>query len=84
MSLYTVYLFHCKDCVRHWLAYLSAQSDPTVIVRVEAESGSKAKNRAISLANKGFIGLQIMSKNYDRGHWAINNYPELLEILGDK
>jgi len=83
LKLYTVYLFHCRDCIRHWLAYLTPQTTATVVVQLEAENGSKAKNKAITLANKGFIGLTIIAKNYDKGHWAINNYPELMEMLGD-
>lgn len=84
MTLYTVYLFHCTDCIRGWLAYLTDQDNATIAVKVEAESGSKAKNKAITLANRGFIGLKIVYKNYDRGYWAINNYPELKEMLDGK
>lgn len=75
---YDVFLFRAPDCIRGWLAYVSKDSStPTVTVRVKAESGAKAKNKAITLANKGFKDLQIICIPRTSGIWDIDNFPEL-------
>jgi len=49
---------------------------------VEAENGPSAKNKAITLANRGFEGAVISRKNYKDPLWGINKFPELVEVLG--
>jgi len=86
MKIYTVYLYYSPDGIRGWLSYLKQPyrvNKATVTVKVEAETGPKAKNKAITCANNGFAGVEIISKNYDDELWGISNYPELLEVLGD-
>jgi len=79
MKKYTVYLYRDPDCIRGWLAYLkdSSSSRATLKVSVEAESGQKAKNKAITLVNLGLDNLEILKVNYDDKLWGLNNFPEL-------
>ena len=83
MKPYTVYLFHCKDPTVGWLAYMAPNNrhSATVTVEIEAKSASDAKKCAILLANRGFVGLKILDKNYNDKHWGINNYPELWKMM---
>jgi hypothetical protein len=81
MKEYNVYLYRAPECIRGWLAYLRNESTPTICVRLEAESGAKAKNKAQTLANKGFEGLQILSIPITNTMWDIGNFPELHYLL---
>jgi hypothetical protein len=84
-SKFTVYLFYAPDCRRNWLAYTgpSHARHATLHVEVEEVSGTKAKNKAITLANRGFVGLKITHKNYFNKVFGLVNYPDLLEVLGN-
>ena len=81
MKKYTVYLYRSPNCVRGWLAYLRPEHAITATFTVDLWefSGAKAKNRAITLANKGFRGLEIVGRNFDHKIWGINNFPELMK-----
>ena len=82
MKEYTVYLFRSTDCKRGWLAYIEPTycDRATFTVQVEAESGPKAKNQAITAANNNFEGVKIIGKNFDDKLWGINNFPELIQF----
>lgn len=82
MKEHTVYLFRSPDCIRGWLSYLETtyKDRATVTVKVLAESGPKAKNKAITAANNGFEGVEIVKKNYFDKLWGISNFPELANI----
>jgi len=79
MKSYTVYLFRSPDCIRGWLSYIepSYGNRATFKVLVNAESGPKAKNKAITAANNGFKGVEILGKNLNDKLWGINNFPDL-------
>jgi len=80
MKEYTVYLFRSPDCIRGWLAYIKPgvdETQATFAVKVKAENGPKAKNKAITAANNNFEGVEIIGKNYNDNLWGINNFPEL-------
>ena len=79
MKKYTVYLFRSPDCIRGWLAYIktSYNDRATFKVLLSAENGAKAKNKAITAANNGFIGVEIVGKNFTDKLWGINKFPEL-------
>lgn len=81
MKKFRVYLFRTPDYIRGWLAYRnhSGFCRPTLTVLVEAESGTKAKNAAITAANRGFKGVEIIEKNYSSDLYSLNNFPDLLE-----
>lgn len=75
---YIVYLFRAEDCKRKWLAYLKNETgDFTLKIVVYAETGAKAKNKAITLANKNFENVEILEKNYTHHLWGIDNFPAL-------
>jgi hypothetical protein len=82
MKIHTVYLYRSPDCIRGWLSYLHPEHARrcTFTVEVEAETGPKAKNKAITCANNGFEGVKIVGRNFDDKLWGINNYPELKGI----
>ena len=48
-------------------------------VLIDAETGAKAKNKAITAANKGFVGfnVNVVGCNLTDELWGINNFPEL-------
>jgi hypothetical protein len=79
MKEHVVYLFRSPDCIRGWLAYLDTRNKDgaTFVVRVIAETGAKAKNAAITAANRDFQGVKIIGRNYTDSLWGINNFPEL-------
>lgn len=79
MEDHMVYLFYSPDCRRNWLAYKKTSyiNRATILVKVKAESGSSAKNKAITAANNRFDGVEIIKKNFDDKLWGINAYPEL-------
>lgn len=79
---YTVYLFKSPECIRGWLSYIepSYSERATFKVSLKAENGPKAKNKAITLANKGFEGLDIIARNYDDEIWGINKFSELKDF----
>lgn len=81
MRNFIVYLYYAPECIRKWLAYIrpSYPSEATYTVEIKAENGQKAKNKAITFANKNFEGIKIINKNYHNKLWGINNYPELKE-----
>ena len=83
MRKYKVYLFRSPECIRGWLAYLKfmGYNPPTVTVEVEAESGSKAKNKAVTMANKGFKGIKIVDTDYDDSLYGLNNHPDIKLII---
>ena len=64
MARHKVYLCYAPECIRGWLAYKDLScvgwSGPDVVVSVEAETGAKAKNKAITAANNGFEGVEIL------------------------
>ena len=76
---YTVYLFRYPECRRGWLAYLGAEHSKnfTVAVGVEAENGSKAKNKAITAANNWFHGVDIVEKGYGNKLWGLENFHDI-------
>ena len=91
---HTVYLFRLPNCVRGWLAYLTLGCETdlycTVKVRVEAESGAKAKNKAITMINRalrdepteGFAILNINRRDPDKyeGFWSADKHIELQRL----
>lgn len=83
MKIYDVYLLYSPECIRGWLAYIKTTSEPTMHVRVCAETGAKAKNKAITMANKEMKNLDIVKINYDSGFWAANKHAKLMELLSD-
>lgn len=84
-KIFKVHLYRDPRCIRGWLSYLRPSTNrPTVVVEVEAESGAKAKNKAITLANKDFVGLRVIRKNYADPLWGIHNFPDLVRIFGHK
>lgn len=64
MKTYQVYLYRSPNCIRGWLAYLLHQGPPSqeelVTVEIEASDGAKAKNAAITAANRGFAGVKVI------------------------
>uniref|UniRef100_A0A6M3J329 Uncharacterized protein n=1 Tax=viral metagenome TaxID=1070528 RepID=A0A6M3J329_9ZZZZ len=84
MKTFTVYLFRAPECIRGWLAYLRPEhSRCTITVSVKAENGTKAKNKAITCANKGFKGIEVIGGNYDDKIFGLNNFPELKKYVED-
>lgn len=82
-----VFLFKAPDCIRGWLAYLRNENNRyTLKVSVKSENGSKAKNKAITLANKDFSSddLKILKLNFSDNLWGVNNFPQLKEKLKTK
>lgn len=77
MKTYEVYLFRATNCIRGWLPYLRQGGRPcTVTVKIEAETGAKAKNAAITAANNAFRGVKIIGKNYSDPLWGLDNFPD--------
>jgi hypothetical protein len=74
---FMVYLYYAPECIRKWLAYVQRQSPETVQVEVWAETGAKAKNAAITLANKRFSGAKFLYINDTGDRTAVGRYPEL-------
>lgn len=83
LKKYTVYLFRATDCKRGWLAYVQpCHGDrATLVVTIEAESGAKAKNKAITAANNDFEGVDIVGHNLTDDLWGIKNFPELEKFI---
>jgi hypothetical protein len=83
-KIYRVYLYRAPDCKRGWLAYLRlASARPcTVTVDLFSESGEKAKNQAQTLANKGFVGLEVVRVNQDDSLWGLRQFPDLAYVAG--
>lgn len=80
---YTVYLYRSPSCIRGWLSYIKP-GDPlqaTVIARVSAETSAKAKNAAITQANKDLGSMDIISINKNHSLWGVNNFPDIKEKL---
>ena len=79
---YTVHLYRAPECIRGWLAYIrDHQNDATFIVQVEAESGAKAKNAAITAANNEFKGVKIVGCGYSDDLWGLDRFPELKRFV---
>jgi hypothetical protein len=76
-------LFRSPNCIRGWLAYISDEygDRATFKVVVKAENGAKAKNRAITSANKGFKDVEVIGKNFTDKIWGINNFQDLKEFI---
>jgi hypothetical protein len=77
---YKVYLYKSPDCIRGWLAYVKEDSlsrKATFKIKVKAENGQKAKNKAITSANNGFQGVEILARNFTDEIWGIDKFPEL-------
>lgn len=85
MKTYTVYLLKDNNCIRGWLAYIKPcwPDRCTVKVSIEGKNGSDAKNKAITAANKNFVGATILSINFTDKLWGASNFPEL-SYLKDK
>lgn len=85
MKLYNVYLFRAPDCIRGWLAYVHPEhaKSATLTVRLYAENGAKAKNKAITMANQNFEGLEIVGKNFNDRTFGINNFADLKDRLSE-
>lgn len=88
MKEYTVYLFRCPNCIRGWLSYIepSSRDRATLSVIIEAESGAKAKNKAITMINKAVKNrdiseLKIKDRNYDCDLWGIDQFEDLKKIF---
>jgi len=84
MKEYTVYLYRTRRTIRGWLSYLQyhGEYNPcTITVQLIAENGAKAKNKAITLANKGFDGLKIVKVNFSNGIFALNRSPDIKKVL---
>jgi len=88
LKTYIVHLYKSPDCIRGWLAYLKIGcNEATLKVRLRAENGAKAKNKAITEANSGFKNVEIIWANYIDNLWSVNNFPKLkieLSQLGMK
>ena len=76
---YRVFLFKSPNCIRGWLAYIDTPmcDRATFAVDLDAESAQKAKNAAITAANNGFTGVEIVQRNHTDEIWGINNFTEL-------
>ena len=83
MKTYIVYLYRSPDCIRGWLAYIQPGDGnrATFKVMVDAETGARAKNKAITTANKGFPGVRIIACNLTDELWGVNNFPELKQYI---
>lgn len=79
---FRVFLFRCENCIRGWLAYVDrAHSRCTVEVEIEALTSAKAKNAAITAANKNFEGCKVIRVNRTSGdHWDAGRFPELNDL----
>jgi len=77
MKHHQVYLYYAPECIRKWLAYTTNQGHETTRVKIIATSGAKAKNAAITSANKRFSGVEVLYVNDTGDRTAIGNYPEL-------
>lgn len=91
MKKYKVYLFRSPECVRGWLAYIKTDSlthRATYTVTIEAESGPKAKNKAITAINcmvaaSSYLpstGIKIIARNFADEIWGIDIFPEIKGI----
>lgn len=81
---FTIYLFRGDHFTRNWRAYIHAPEPEraTVVIKVKDWYIFKAKQQAITIANKGFRSGIIVSVNYTDPQWGINNYPDLVEKFG--
>lgn len=75
---FEVRLIKAPNCIRGWLAYLAKSSSayPTLIVKVAAENGAKAKSKAITQANKNIAAMRIVAIP-NIGIWAVKKFPDL-------
>ena len=80
MKLYQIKLYRAPECIRGWLAYIKSDSDFTLLVNVHSETGAKAKNKAITLANNSFDELDIVSFNCN-GIWGVDKHPDIKRKL---
>ena len=83
MKQYTVYLFRYPECRRGWLAYLGQDHSKnfTVAVVVEADTGAKAKNMAITASNNYFHGVEIVKKGYSHQIWGLENFHDVEYVI---
>ena len=83
MKKYTVYLYRAEDCTRGWLSYLKLPNYTgcTLTVGVRAKNGADAKNKAITMANDEFNGLEIIKKWYTDSLWSLHHFPEIEKQL---
>ena len=81
MMTYRVYLYKTPRTVRGWLAYVRPHpysGEATVTVLIDAKSAADAKNKAITQANKGFVGTMVVGKNMNKDDfWGLPNFPEV-------
>lgn len=79
VARFKVFLYRSDTCIRGWMAYRGHEhSGCTVEVMIEATSGEKAKNAAITAANRGFEGCQVVKVHRGvHGIWDADLFPEL-------
>lgn len=79
---FRVFLFRAPGYIRGWFAYVARDHGHcTVEVEVEALTSAKAKNAAITAANKNFEGCKVIRVNRTPGdHWDAGRFPELKDL----